>query len=247
MEKRKDRLFGILNGVDYEIWSPENDSYIAQNYSVEDFSGKSICKKELLEEMDLDPSLNNKPVLGMVSRIDKQKGLDLLIDILDDIISLDAGIILLGSGDRYIESAMTDAAKRHKGKIGIDTGLNNPLAHKIIAGSDIFLMPSRYEPCGLTQMYALKYGTVPLVRATGGLNDTISRYDINTGTGNGFKFDSATSGELLKAIQQATALYKNNTEWKKLILNGMKEDFSWGKSAARYIEIYNELIKQKNG
>ena len=210
-------------------------------------NGKFFCKKTLLEEMNLDPSLKNRPLFGMVSRMDRQKGLDMILDILDDVISLDAGFVLLGSGDKYIEGAMIDAAKRHKGKIGIGTGFNDPLAHKIMAGSDVFLIPSRYEPCGLTQMYALKYGTVPLVRATGGLNDTVFQYDPNTGTGNGFKFDMATSGELLESIRRAAELYQDKEEWRKLILNGMKEDFSWKKSAEKYIEIYKKLkMKQVN-
>ena len=133
----------------------------------------------------------------------------------------------------------------HTGKVGTGIGFNDPLAHKIMAGSDIFLIPSRYEPCGLTQMYALKYGTVPLVRATGGLNDTVFQYDTNKKTGNGFKFNSATSGELLKSIRQASALYKDKAEWKKLVSNGMKEDFSWKKSAEKYIEIYKEIHNRR--
>ena len=241
LARKKDSLFGILNGVDYDIWNPEKDRHIARKYSAGNMSGKPLCKKRILEEMNLDPSLEKRPLFGMVSRLDKQKGLDMLMEILDEVIALDTGLIILGSGDRYIEGAMIDAANRHKGRIGIGTGFNDPLAHKIIAGADIFLIPSRYEPCGLTQMYALKYGTVPLVRATGGLNDTVFQYDPDTGTGNGFKFPSATPEELLKSIQQATALYTNSAEWKKLISNGMKEDFSWQKSAERYIEIYKAL------
>ena len=245
LANQKDSLFGILNGVDYNVWNPETDKYIVRKYSSKDITGKALCKTDLLEEMNLDSSLKKKPLFGMVSRLDKQKGLDLLLEILDELIALGAGIILLGSGDKYIEGAMLDAAKRHRGKIGIGTGFNDPLAHKIIAGSDVFLVPSIYEPCGLTQMYALKYGTVPLVRATGGLNDTVFQYDSNTEAGNGFKFKSATSGELLRSIKQAVALYKDKTEWKKLISNGMKEDFSWKKSAEKYIEIYRNL-KNKN-
>ncbi|MBN2417823.1 MAG: glycogen synthase GlgA [Deltaproteobacteria bacterium] len=245
LANRSDRLFGILNGVDYEVWNPQKDRYITRNYSSENMSGKALCKKALIEEMNLDPSLNNRPLFGMVSRIDKQKGLDMILAVLDDIIALGAGFVLLGSGDKNIEDAMINAAKRHRGKIGIGTGFNEPLAHKIIAGSDVFLVPSRYEPCGLTQMYAMKYGTVPLVTATGGLNDTVFQYDKNTGTGNGFKFDSAHSAGLLKSIQQAAALYKDKVEWKKIVSNGMKEDFSWKKSADRYIDIYKELQNRR--
>ncbi len=241
LANKKGALFGILNGVDYDVWNPEKDKHVAGNYSIKNIAGKIICKKDLIKEMNLDPSLRDKPLFGMVSRLDKQKGLDMLLEIMDEVIALDAGFVLLGSGDSYIENTIKEKAKQHTGKIGTGIGFNDPLAHKIMAGSDIFVIPSRYEPCGLTQMYALKYGTVPLVRATGGLNDTVFQYDTNTKTGNGFKFDAATSGELLNSIRQATALYKDKAEWKKLISNGMKEDFSWKKSAEKYIEIYKRL------
>jgi starch synthase len=243
LDNKKELLSGILNGVDYEIWSPEKDIHIPKNYSLKNLSGKALCKKELIKEMGLDPSLLEKPILGMVSRLDKQKGLDLLIDIIDKLMALDTGLVMLGSGDPNIETALAEAKKRYPEKIGIGTGFNDPLAHKIIAGSDFFIIPSRYEPCGLTQMYALKYGTVPVVRATGGLNDTVFPYE--KGNGNGFKFTGATPEELLSCIKQAIDLYKNKTEWKRIITNGMKEDFSWKKSGDRYIELYRKLKEQK--
>ncbi len=243
LANRKDTLSGILNGVDYEIWDPEKDNHIPKNYSLKNLTGKNLCKKELIKEMDLDPSLFEKPILGMVSRLDKQKGLDLLLDIIDRLIALDTGLVLLGSGDPGIETALAEAKKTHPGKIGIGTGFNDPLAHRIIAGSDIFLIPSRYEPCGLTQMYALKYGTVPVVRATGGLNDTVSSYE--KGMGNGFKFTGTNPEELLSCIKQAIEFYKNKAEWKRIVTNGMKEDFSWKKSAGRYIELYRRLKEQQ--
>jgi starch synthase len=239
LNNRKDSLTGILNGVDYEIWNPEKDGHLPRNYSIKNISGKAICKKELIKEMGLDPSLIEKPLLGMVSRLDKQKGLDLLLDIIERLMALDTGLALLGSGDPYIEKAIERAAKGHPGKISIGTGFNDPLAHRIIAGSDIFLIPSRYEPCGLTQMYALKYGTVPVVRATGGLNDTVSSYE--KGVGNGFKFKGANPEEFLSCIKQAIEFYKNRAEWKRIIANGMKEEFSWKKSADRYVELYRKL------
>ncbi|NLA75357.1 MAG: glycosyltransferase, partial [Deltaproteobacteria bacterium] len=214
-----------------------------RNYTVKDTSGKAICKRELIKEMGLDPSLNEKPLLGMVSRFDKQKGLDLLLHVIKGLMALDTGLVLLGSGDPAIEKALFEAAKAHPGKIGIGTGFNDPLAHRIIAGSDIFIIPSRYEPCGLTQMYALKYGTVPLVRATGGLNDTVSSYE--KGSGNGFKFKEANPEELLLCLKEAVSLYKNKSEWKRIMANGMKQDFSWKKSADRYIELYRKLKEQR--
>ncbi len=242
---KKDSLFGILNGVDYDIWNPEKDKYIPQNYSPKDMSGKAICKKGLISEMGLDPSLIEKPLFSMVSRLDRQKGLDLLLEIIDRLIALDTGMVLLGSGDSQIENALAEAAKRHKGKIGIGTGFNDRLAHEIMAGSDIFLIPSRYEPCGLTQMYALKYGTVPIVRATGGLNDTVFSYDRDKVKGNGFKFNSAIPEEFLSCVKNAINLFKNKTEWKRIISNGMKQDLSWKKSAEKYIEIYKMLQIKK--
>ncbi len=243
INNRKGSLSGILNGVDYEIWNPEKDTHIPHNYSIKNISGKAICKKELIKEMGLDPSFIEKPVLGMVSRLDRQKGLDLLLDILERLMELDTGLVLLGSGDPYIEKALIRAAKGHPGKISIGSGFNDPLAHRIIAGSDIFLIPSRYEPCGLTQMYALKYGTVPVVRATGGLNDTVSPYE--NGVGNGFKFAGANPEEFLSCITQAIEFYKNRAEWKRIVTNGMKEDFSWKKSGDKYIELYKKLKAQK--
>ncbi|NLD37134.1 MAG: glycogen synthase GlgA [Desulfatiglans sp.] len=243
LNNRKDSLSGILNGVDYEIWNPEKDTHIHKNYSLKNLIGKNLCKKELIKEMGLDPSLFEKPIVGMVSRLDKQKGLDLLLEIMDKLMALDAGLVLLGSGDPRIETALAEAKKGHPGKIGIGTGFNDPLAHRIIAGSDIFLIPSRYEPCGLTQMYALKYGTVPVVRATGGLNDTVFSYE--KGIGNGFKFKGTNPEELLSCIKQAIELYKNKTEWKRIIANGMKEDFSWKKSGNKYIELYRKLKEKK--
>jgi starch synthase len=240
---RKDSLSGILNGVDYGIWNPEKDNYIPKNYSLKNISGKSICKKELINEMGLEPSLSEKPIFGMVSRLDKQKGLDLLIDIIDELMALDTGLILLGSGDPGIITALAEASKMHPGKIGIGTGFNDPLAHRIISGNDFFLIPSKYEPCGLTQMYALKYGTVPVVRATGGLNDTVFTYE--NGKGTGFKFSGTNPDEFLTCIIKAIDIYKDKNEWKRIVSNGMKEDFSWKKSAERYIELYKKLKEKK--
>jgi len=238
LTNRKESVHGILNGIDYKIWNPATDEDIALPYSIRKLSGKAACKEALIKEMDLDPSLKNRPLLGMVSRLDKQKGLDMLLEIINKIIKLDTGFILLGSGDKSIEAAIKKAAVKHRGRIGIGTGFNDPLAHRIMAGSDIFLIPSRYEPCGLTQMYALKYGTIPLVRATGGLNDTITQYDPKTGKGNGYKFTIPSSEDLFKCIKNAVDLFENKKEWKKLMTNGMKEDFSWHKSAEKYIDLY---------
>ncbi len=240
---RRNALHGILNGVDYNEWSPAKDRHISALYSRKALSGKSKCKKELLRETALDPGLIDKPLIGMISRLDKQKGLDILMPVLEDALKLDTGMILLGSGDEQVENALRKAADRNPGRMAIFTGFNDPLAHRIMAGADIFLIPSRYEPCGLTQMYALKYGTVPVVRATGGLNDTIEQFDSQLMKGNGLKFGLYNSQALFDALKTAVGLYKDNKVWRRLMGNGMKSDFSWDRSAERYLDIYKSAAK----
>ncbi len=245
LQNRRGSLYGILNGVDYNEWNPTRDMHIAANYSWKRVVGKKQCKESLIHEMSLDPSLTNKPLLGMISRLDAQKGLDILVTILDKILALDMGLVILGSGDEKIQVAIQQAADRHSGKVGIYIGFNESLAHRIMAGVDIFLIPSRYEPCGLTQMYALKYGTVPVVRATGGLNDTITAFHTKTGEGNGFRFGPYDAKAFFTAIEQAVELYKDQQAWKKIQANGMQEDFTWDRSAAAYVEVYRSVLKKK--
>jgi starch synthase len=252
--------------VDYRLWDPERDPHIATKYSAQKMQGKGQCKEALIEEMGLDPSLQERPLLGMVSRLDAQKGLDLVVEILGKILALDVGLaqkgldlvveilgkilaldvglIVLGSGDEKIQQAIQRAAKKNPGRVGLFFGFNEPLAHRIMAGADVFLIPSRYEPCGLTQMYALKYGTVPVVRATGGLDDTIVQFDAKKGEGNGFKFGPYKPVSFLAAIRKAIDLFQNPEAWKKLIANGMKADFSWDRSAHRYLELYHAVIEK---
>jgi len=165
-----------------------------------------------------------------------------LVESLEEILTLGVGIVILGSGDESIQQTIRKAADLHKGRIGLSVGFNESLAHRIIAGSDIFIIPSRYEPCGLTQMYALKYGTVPVVRATGGLDDTIISFNSKTGKGNGFKFGSYDSEAFLSAIRDAVRLFQNATVWQDLMANGMKEDFSWDRSAGSYLDIYRSIL-----
>jgi len=239
---RRASLHGILNGVDYSLWDPAVDSHVPFNYSPRKMEGKRRCKESLIQEMGLDPSVIKKPLLGMISRLDNQKGFDLLVQMLDEILELDVGLTILGSGDELIQKAIQDAATRHQGHVGFDIGFNEPLAHRIMAGVDIFLIPSRYEPCGLTQMYALKYGTVPVVRATGGLDDTVVQFDPLTKEGNGFKFGPYKPAAFVAAIHQAVNLFQDSRTWKRLMANGMKADFSWEKSARRYLEIYRSVV-----
>lgn len=243
LQKRNDVLFGILNGIDYNVWNPEKDKHIIMSYNNKKKSGKKKCKEALIREMKLETAIKGKPLLGIISRLDSQKGFDILLSIIDKIIAMDTGLVLLGSGDPVMEKALKEAVNKFKGKIGIGTGFNDPLAHRIMAGADLFLIPSRYEPCGLTQMYALKYGTVPIVRATGGLNDTINDFDGEKG--NGFKFHGYEPSSLLKTIEKAVTLFHSKATWKKLMSNGMKEDFSWDRSARRYLELYESMKRQK--
>ena len=243
LRHRRAHLHGILNGVDYSLWDPSQDPHIPAHYSPRKLIGKKACKDALIQQMGLDPTLSKRPLLGMVSRLDVQKGLDLLVEILDDILSLDVGLVILGSGDEQIQQAIQQAAQRYPGRISLLIGFDETLAHCIMAGADIFLIPSRYEPCGLTQMYALKYGTVPLVRATGGLDDTIVQFVSRTGRGNGFKFRPYKAAAFLKAVREAVALFTDLKAWRKLMANGMKADFSWEQSARKYLELYKSLLE----
>jgi starch synthase len=245
LQRRKDVLQGILNGIDYDVWNPEKDRHLPANYSPKEMTGKARCKTALLQETGLDSSILGKPLLGMITRLDAQKGLDLLVKILDDLLSMDLGLVLLGFGDEKIQQAIRDAAERFPGRVGLTTDFNEPLAHRIMAGADIFLIPSRYEPCGLTQMYALKYGTVPIVRATGGLKDTIVQFNIKTGKGNGFKFRPYKPASFLRAIRSAIKHFNNPEAWQQVVSNGMKEDFSWDRSARSYMRLYHSLLNKQ--
>ena len=246
LRDQRAKLHGILNGVDYRLWNPSLDSHIPANYSPRKMAGKKECKESLIQEMGLDPALRSRPLLGMISRLGTQKGLDLLVKILDKILALDVGFVVLGSGDERIQRAIKRAAKRRPGRVGLRIGFDEPLAHRIMAGADLFLIPSRYEPCGLTQMYALKYGTVPLVRATGGLDDTIVQFDPKKREGNGFKFGPYNPAAFFAAIEKAVDLFLNAKIWKRLMANGMKADFSWDRSAQSYMELYRSVIERSS-
>ena len=243
-QRRRESLYGILNGVDYDNWNPAKDPHIISNYSTRRMAGKIKCKEELIKEMKIDSAFNNRPLIGVVSRLDAQKGLDLLIEILNDIFKLNVGLVILGDGDTNLKKAIKSAAVQNKGKMGVSFGFNESLSHRIIAGNDMFLIPSRYEPCGLTQMYALKYGSVPIVRAVGGLNDTIVQFDKGSDEGNGFKFHDYDAKALYRSIKQAVSLYDNSKIWKKLRSKGMKSNFSWNRSAGLYMEVYESVLKR---
>ncbi len=247
LRQRSRLLHGILNGVDYHLWDPAADPLLPAQYSPANIILKGRCKAALIEQLELSPTLQKKPLLGMISRLAAQKGLDLLVETLDRVLALDVGLVILGSGDDAIQQALRQAAGRHPGRMGLRVGFDETLAHRILAGADIFLIPSRYEPCGLTQMYALKYGTVPLVRATGGLEDTIRSFDEKSGEGNGFKYQAHDPAALLEALSLAVALFRKGKVWKRLMANAMAADFSWDRSAAAYRDLYRSLAARSAG
>ena len=245
LRKRGGAFYGILNGVDYGGWNPFRDPHIPFNYDSGKLEAKKQNKAALMEELGLRPSSNEQPLLGMVSRLSSQKGFDLVLQIAEDAVKLKALLVILGEGDEIYQSALVDLSRKHGENIAVRIGFDDPLAHRIMAGADMLLIPSLYEPCGLTQMYALKYGTVPIVRATGGLDDTIEPFDPAKKSGNGFKFGPYKAEALLGAVQEAFLVFRNKEAWKTLMLNGMKEDFSWDRSARRYLGIYQALIRKK--
>jgi starch synthase len=243
LRARSADLFGILNGVDYEEWSPENDRYIVARYSVNDLSGKRECKRDLLRTFGLDENLN-RPLIGCISRLSDQKGFDLILEISEKMLDSGVSFVLLGSGAEVYEQAFQALQKARPSRVGVYLGFSNELAHKIEAGADMFLMPSRFEPCGLNQMYSLRYGTVPIVRGVGGLEDTIENFDRSTGRGNGFKFYEYNSACLLEKIREALEVYAEQELWRRVMLNGMRADFSWDASARKYVELYENLARR---
>jgi starch synthase len=244
---RAKHLVGILNGVDYAVWNPEKDKLIAAKYSKKDLTGKLECKKNLLEVFNLPPESVNKPLIGMVSRFADQKGFDLIAKVAPDLLAEDLTIVALGAGEPKYEMMFHDLAKMHADKIGVKIAYDNPIAHKIEAGADMFLMPSRYEPSGLNQIYSLKYGTVPVVRATGGLDDTIEAFDPETGQGTGFKFHPYDGNALMGAVREALSMFRSDpASWRRIQTNGMAKDFSWRVSALEYIRLYEVAWKSRN-
>jgi starch synthase len=244
LRARRSDLFGILNGVDYDEWSPENDHYIAARFSADDLSGKRQCKADLLRTFGLPENLD-RPLIACISRLSDQKGFDLILDIAGRMLDRGVTFVLLGSGVEIYERAFKQLSDMHTEQVGAYLGFSNELAHKIEAGADMFLMPSRFEPCGLNQMYSLKYGTVPIVRAAGGLEDTITNFDRAAGTGNGFKFYEYDPARLLEKIYEALFVYDDRQLWHKLMLNGMRADHSWDASARQYVELYTELTERR--
>ncbi|MEO0095010.1 MAG: glycogen synthase GlgA [candidate division WOR-3 bacterium] len=239
LRKYNHKLYGILNGIDYEIWNPMKDNYIYEPY--DDFTGKQKNKLELTNELLLD---SKKPLIGMVSRIAGQKGFDILIKILDDIVSLNYNFVLLGSGEEHYCEKLIEFGRSYPGRVSINIKFDEILAHRIYAGSDFFLMPSKYEPCGLGQMISLKYGTVPIVHKAGGLADTVIQFNPNDLSGNGFLFESYDANTLIDVLKFAYLIYCRKDIFEQLSENCMKYDFSWHRSAKEYKKIYESLACQ---
>ncbi|HYL81483.1 MAG TPA: glycogen synthase GlgA [Candidatus Acidoferrum sp.] len=246
LRARAKDVHGILNGIDYEEWHPSRDAFLAAHFSRDNLAGKATCKADLQRIFGL-PERPDVPLLAVISRLAPQKGMDRVAGAMDAMLDLDTQFVLLGTGDPDLHEAFQAAQAKHPKRVGLRLGFDVGLSHKIEAGSDIFLMPSRYEPCGLNQMYSLAYGTIPVVRATGGLDDTIQPFNPETGTGNGFKFPGTTAAEFLATLQAAVATYRRPDQWSLLVRNAMGCDFSWGRSAKEYERLYTEIAAHRAG
>jgi starch synthase len=235
LRARSNALFGILNGVDYREWSPDVDPLIPAHFTADDLSGKSVCKEHLLREFGLPAEAMDRPLIGVVSRFTRQKGTDILAEVAAGIVAEDTYLVALGAGEPEYEEFFRRMQADHPGRIAVRIGFDNDLAHRIEAGADMFLMPSHYEPCGLNQIYSLRYGAVPVVRATGGLDDTIEE-------GTGFKFRDYSGQALLGAVRDAVQAFSDREAWREMMRRGMERDFSWKQSAAAYSDLYRRLM-----
>ncbi len=244
--ERRSALSGIVNGIDTVSWNPATDHHLAASYSVTDLSGKARCKKALQRELGLRPL--KCPLLGVIARLTGQKGIDLVIDVLPELMELDVQVVILGTGDPQYEQQVLALAERYPGKIAVRNAFDEGLAHRIEAGADMFLMPSRYEPCGLSQLYSLRYGTVPIVRKTGGLADTVIGYTPRTfkeSRVTGFSFADSSSSSLLTCLLLALCVYRKKHDWQQIVRTGMEQDLSWGRSAATYLKLFRDLVSQE--
>jgi len=247
LRERADDLYGIVNGIDGQAWSPETDPVIPARYSAEDLSGKAECKRALQARFGIEQD-PDRPLIGMVCRLVDQKGLDLLAEALPDLLALGVQFVILGKGEPRYHHMLQLAQQRDPGSVGILLAYNEEAAHLIEAGSDMFLMPSRFEPCGLNQLYSMKYGTVPVVRATGGLVDTVSGYSqegLDSGESTGFVFEDYSAVALTEAVRGAVELYRDGDRWRRLMLNGMAGDWSWRHSAREYTRIYEKAVRKR--
>jgi starch synthase len=241
LQRRSRDFSGIINGIDYAEWNPETDPRIPARYSVRDLSGKAECKKNVLQHFGLPPLRSRVPLIGIVSRLADQKGFDLIEEAIREIAGLDLQLVVLGTGQKKYQDLFQRIAAGYPDKIAAQFSFDNQLAHRIEAGCDLFLMPSKFEPCGLNQLYSFRYGTIPIVRATGGLADTVIPYKETTGSG--FSFDRYAAAEMMAAIKQALAVYQDPDRWVALIKRVMSQDWSWDKSAAQYVQLYRSIPK----
>ncbi len=244
LSSRSANLIGILNGVDTDIWNPETDKSLPANYSAESYSkGKAACKAQLQKRLGL-PVRPDVPLFGIISRLTDQKGFDLICDGAAELMKFDLQLCILGSGEANYEKKLQDLAREHPNRVSLTIGFNDDLAHQIEAGSDLFLMPSRYEPCGLNQMYSLRYGTVPVVRAVGGLADSVvdaTEWNLASGKATGFRFSDYDTRELLRQVTRAVDFFGDRDRWPRLVRTGMQQDWSWKRSAAEYASLYERL------
>jgi starch synthase len=238
-------LRGILNGVDYKHWDPAKDSKLAAHYSAEHLEGKAECRRDLLHAFGLENAPDTTPVIGIVSRLATQKGFDFVAQIADALTERNMVLVVLGTGEPFYENFFRSLAARRLHQVAVQIKYDDALAHKVEAGSDIFLMPSRYEPCGLNQIYSLKYGTVPVVRATGGLEDTVEEWNAEASTGTGFKFYGYRAEDLLTAIDRSLTAFQDKEGWRTLMRNGMAKDYSWEHPAREYVEVYSEVLRRR--
>lgn len=239
-------FLGILNGADYSAWNPATDCQIPHRFGPGDISGKAECARALRRELKLAQD-SPRAMVAMVSRLSSQKGFDLLCEAIDSVMALPLEMVILGSGDREIEQRLLAAAGRYRDRLRVITAFDDHMAHRIQAGCDMFLMPSRFEPCGLTQMYAMKYGTVPIVRATGGLADTVSEFDPASGAGTGFIFHAYSTEAMVGALARALLRFAESTQWKRLIANCMAADFSWQVAAEHYGKLFAKVVAGRRG
>jgi starch synthase len=243
LQRRADALVGIRNGIDTEVWNPRTDRYLPAPYDVDDLSGKHVCKQELLSRFSLaGHGQLVRPLIGMVARMVDQKGLDLIAAASSDLMQLGACFVVLGTGEPRYQGLWRELARRFPERVAATIGFDEQLAHLIEAGSDIFLMPSRFEPCGLNQMYSLRYGTVPVVHATGGLDDTVRQVDPVMGQGTGFKYHDQKPSQMLGALREAVSWFDRKEAWRRIQIAGMREDNSWDASARQYVEVYERAI-----
>ena len=241
LAKRKSDLYGIVNGIDMRVWNPEKDKHLPKKYSGKNISAKQINKEALAEKFGFAYD-ENIPIIGMISRLYDAKGFDLVSEVFSELMEMNIQLVLLGTGDKKYHSFFEKALKKYPEKFSCYLGFDDQLAHLIEGGADIFLMPSRYEPCGLNQMYSLMYGTVPLVRETGGLADTVVKYNDKTGEGNGFMFKPYDGNAMIKELKRALKIFEDKKTWTKIMRSGMKSDFSWNASAKKYIELYKTIL-----